>query len=145
MNSRRAKPEDLPDLLAIEACCPSAPQWSAASLAAELGSERSRLLVLEADGRVAGFAVLLMVPPDAELTSIAVRPEVQGRGLGRSLLDAAVEEARSAGCSKLSLEVSAANLRALAVYEAAGFRPVGRRPKYYADSSDAVLMDLGIG
>ncbi|MBI5623469.1 MAG: ribosomal protein S18-alanine N-acetyltransferase [Elusimicrobia bacterium] len=144
MNARPARPADLPELLAIERSCPAAPQWSESSLAAGLGSARSRLLVLEDAGRVQGFAALLVVPPEAELTSIVIRPEAQGRGLGRDLLAGAAAEARSSGCSKLSLEVSAANGRALGFYEAAGFKAVGRRPKYYGDGSDAVLMDLGL-
>jgi ribosomal protein S18 acetylase RimI-like enzyme len=38
--------------------------------------------------------------------------------------------------------VSDKNAGARAFYEALGLRVVGRRPKFYNDGSDAVLMDL---
>ncbi|MBI4677379.1 MAG: ribosomal protein S18-alanine N-acetyltransferase [Elusimicrobia bacterium] len=131
-------------LVLIEDACPTAPQWSAVQLAGDLESERARLIVLEEGGRVEGFAALLVVPPGAEITSIVIRRESQGRGLGRALLAHVMEEARSLGCGRLSLEVSASNAAALALYASAGFKAVGRRPKYYDDGADAVLMDLDL-
>ena len=41
----------------------------------------------------------------------------------------------------MTLEVSAENAAALGLYRSAGFAAVGRRKKFYADGSDAVLMD----
>jgi ribosomal-protein-alanine N-acetyltransferase len=38
------------------------------------------------------------------------------------------------------LEVAAGNVAALALYRAAGFAEVGRRVRYYADGSDALVM-----
>lgn len=128
----------------MERECPTAPQWSLAQLERDLASERCRLLVLEDAGRLCGFAALLVVLPEAELTSIVVRHGDQGRGLGQALLGRVRREAASLGCGKLSLEVSAANAAALRFYESAGFKAVGRRPKYYGDGSDAVLMDLAL-
>lgn len=91
-----------------------------------------------------GYAVLWKVPPEAQLFSLVIAPEAEGRGLGRGLLSRLVEDCRSAGLERITLEVSAANLRAIRLYEAAGFRSVGRRPKFYNDSSDAILMDLAL-
>jgi ribosomal protein S18 acetylase RimI-like enzyme len=39
-----------------------------------------------------------------------------------------------------TLEVRADNAGALALYHAHGFLEAGRRPRYYADGADAVLM-----
>jgi ribosomal protein S18 acetylase RimI-like enzyme len=44
----------------------------------------------------------------------------------------------------MTLEVSAANAPAQALYLSEGFAVVGRRPKFYNDGSDAVLMDADL-
>ena len=79
---------------------------------------------------------------ETQLCTISVRPEAARKGLGRALLAAIMKEARAAGCVQLTLEVSERNIPALALYRRAGGRVVGRRPKFYNDGSDALLMDL---
>ena len=134
---RPAGPGDLDALSSIEAAWPTTPHWSRAQFEEELG----RLVVAEADGRVAGYAGLSILPPDAQVATIAVRPELARQGLGRLLLRALMDKARALGCARAQLEVGAGNVPALRLYESEGFRVVGRRPKYYNDGSDALLMD----
>ena len=43
-------------------------------------------------------------------------------GLGRALVDAAVERARERGCKRIELDVNEDNAPALALYAACGFR-----------------------
>jgi GNAT superfamily N-acetyltransferase len=50
-----------------------------------------------------------------------VVPNLRGAGIGRALLSAVEERARTSGCCKLTLEVKAKNVRALRVYYAWGF------------------------
>jgi ribosomal protein S18 acetylase RimI-like enzyme len=65
-------------------------------------------------------------PSDAAyLSLLAVRPDLQARGVGRALLVAAVEAADAAGHPAVVLHALADNLPALRLYEAAGFRPTG--------------------
>jgi ribosomal protein S18 acetylase RimI-like enzyme len=65
-------------------------------------------------------------PVDAAyLSLLAVRPDLQARGVGRALLVAAVEAADAAGHPAVVLHALADNLPALRLYEAAGFRPTG--------------------
>jgi ribosomal-protein-alanine N-acetyltransferase len=125
----------------MSADAPWAGGWSRAQYEEEAGAGKGLFAVLD-DGEVRGFFILRRVDPEAQLVDIAVGPRDRGRGLGKSLLAAAVAAARSWGSSKLTLEVSAANAPALRLYERAGFRIVGRRPKFYNDRSDAMLMDL---
>jgi ribosomal-protein-alanine N-acetyltransferase len=94
------------------------------------------------DGIVRGYFILRRVPPEAQMVDLAVRPADQGRGLGQALLEHATATARDWGCAKVTLEVSASNEPAQRLYRAAGFEVVGRRPKFYNDGSDAILMDL---
>ncbi|HQR26776.1 MAG TPA: GNAT family N-acetyltransferase [Nocardioides sp.] len=89
------------------------------------------VLVAEVDGQVAGYVMLhqsLPLPSHAhvlELNGLAVAPGHQGQGLGRRLVEAAQQEARRRGATKLTLRVLAPNARARRLYEAAGFRVEG--------------------
>ncbi len=143
MNSstRPARPADLDAICAIAQSTPSSACWSRAQYEEELGSGRGLLAVFD-DGEVRGYLVLRKVLPEAQLVDLAVRPPDHGRGLGRTLLDCAAMTARVWGCAKITLEVSAVNEPALRLYRWVGFQVVGRRPKFYNDRSDAILMDL---
>jgi [ribosomal protein S18]-alanine N-acetyltransferase len=92
------------------------------------------------------FIVGSLVPPQAELESIAVAIDSQRRGVGRQLFHALTEELRRQGADRLVLEVRAANTAALAFYGSLGLVQTGVRRRYYADPiDDAVLMELRIG
>ena len=64
------------------------------------------------------------VAEDVPEVSIAVAPDWRGRGLGRALIRAVVDQARAAGVPRLSLSVERAN-HAAALYAAEGFAVVG--------------------
>ena len=79
--------------------------------------ERGEVFVAEEDRRVLGFAALV----GGELDGLFVEPEFWGRGIGRSLVETAVHEARHKG---LSVSV-VANPAALGFYEKCGFAVEG--------------------
>ena len=62
---------------------------------------------------------------DGEMFLLFVHPACAGRGVGRTLLAAAHDELRAAGCREAFLFVHEKNERAIAVYTAAGYRPHG--------------------
>ena len=65
------------------------------------------------------------------------------RGIGRALLEAAVQWAREAGVQKLELHVFPHNAPAIALYESFGFEQEGYRRAHYrrgAGYVDAILM-----
>ena len=134
---------DLDEVLAIEQEVFGPTAWSAEAFWGEL-ARTDRYYVVAADGTVVGYAGLWLVPPDADVQTIAVAPPAQGRGLGRILLDHLIAEARARGCRRLHLEVRADDRRALALYRSAGFTVVRRRARYYPDFSDALVMGLGL-
>ncbi len=97
-------------------------------------------------GRVVGFAIASLVPPQAELETIAIAAAEQRRGIGRRLMTAMAEELSAAAVSEVLLEVRASNERALGLYRSMGWHEAGRRPRYYAEpEEDAVLMSLALG
>jgi putative acetyltransferase len=59
-----------------------------------------------------------------EVAKMAVTSSCQGSGVGRKLLHAAIEAARSAGARRLYLETNHILTAAIRLYESAGFKPV---------------------
>jgi GNAT superfamily N-acetyltransferase len=74
--------------------------------------------------------------PIALLEELYVTPPNRGGGLGRALLEAAIEAAREAGAVSIELNTSDDDTTAIALYESAGFTnregsPDGPRMRYY--------------
>ncbi|GHJ38116.1 GNAT family N-acetyltransferase [Streptomyces sp. TS71-3] len=106
-------------------------------------------LVAELDGRVAGYIRLGFPTPLAsnahvrQIRGLTVSPDARGRGVGRALVDAAVEEARRQGARRITLRVLGHNAPARALYESAGFVVEGVQPEeFYLNGEyvDDVLM-----
>jgi len=87
-----------------------------------------------------GMILARVVADEAEVLTLAVAPAARRGGLGTRLLDAAMTLATSRGARTAFLEVSTANAAARALYARAGFTPTGRRPRYYADGTDALIL-----
>jgi ribosomal protein S18 acetylase RimI-like enzyme len=73
--------------------------------------------------RVIGFVAVH--PAEGEMYLLFVHPDHAGLGVARSLLATAHEVLRSAGCREAFLYTHEQNERAIAVYEAAGYRRDG--------------------
>jgi ribosomal protein S18 acetylase RimI-like enzyme len=59
--------------------------------------------------------------PDACLEELWVRPAARGTGLGRALLDAAMQLAREQGADRIDLNTSVTDAAARSLYASAGF------------------------
>jgi ribosomal protein S18 acetylase RimI-like enzyme len=81
------------------------------------------LVAIDEADRLIGFAAVH--PAEGEMFLLFVHPDHAGRGVGRTLLAAADEVLRSAGCREAFLYTHEQNERAIAVYEAAGYRRDG--------------------
>ncbi len=129
-------------LAAIHAEAFDAP-WDAAAL--ELLIDRPGA-VLEAEPD--GFVLVQVAGDEAEVLTLAVRPAARRRGLARALTVRAAARAAAQGARRLFLEVAEDNAAARALYDALGFRAVGRRPRYYArpdgTRADALLLSLDL-
>ena len=100
--------------------------WDAAALR-DLLAGPGAIALSEADG----FILIRVVVDEAEILTIAVSSAARRQGLGRRLVEAGTERAAAQGAQRLFLEVAADNAAALALYQAAGFAPVGSRRNYY--------------
>ena len=77
---------------------------------------------------------------EAEIHTVGVHPEAQGRGIGRALLRRLLADADRAG-AVVFLEVRTDNVIAQRLYRAEGFQVIGTRKRYYRPSgADAFTM-----
>lgn len=94
--------------------------------------------------RPQGFALGRAVADEAELLTLAVDPDAQRRGVGRSCLRAFLDACRAKGAARVFLEVARTNHAAQRLYAGEGFVEDGVRRSYYAlpggGREDAVLM-----
>ena len=104
--------------------------WTRSQCAGILPMTGVRLTLAKEDREIVGFALHRTIVDDAELLLLAVTPEVQGRGVGRRLLEHFIEQARKSGAARIHLEVRDGN-PAVRIYEAAGFSQSNRRVNYY--------------
>jgi ribosomal-protein-alanine N-acetyltransferase len=147
MTIRTASPADAGVLAALEAACFGEP-WTQAALSSALCDEKYLILVGEieagAEKIAVGYIAGWSVGDEAELARVAVIAARRGAGLGELLLRAFIEQTRSRRVREIFLEVRVGNQIAKRLYERCGFETVGRRPQYYADGEDALVMRLAI-
>jgi RimJ/RimL family protein N-acetyltransferase len=111
------------------------------------------VLVALEDGVVAGYVHLKPASRFASsnhvltVGGIAVDPARQGRGVGRRLIEAAIEEARRRGARRLTLRVFSPNARARRLYEGSGFVVEGvLRGEFFLSGQyvDDILMAIDL-
>jgi ribosomal-protein-alanine N-acetyltransferase len=141
---RPAQPDDATVVAALEQELFGLDAWTAAAVVDELDPARRRALVAERDGEVVGYAVASVAGDVADLHRVAVAVRVRRHGLGTALLAHLREACRAAGATRMLLEVSASNDAALAFYAAEGWVDLDRRPRYYRDGSDALVLSLDL-
>jgi ribosomal-protein-alanine N-acetyltransferase len=123
---RAATENDLPQYVELDR------QAFGASRAMSLEAAREKLagvalfqvLVSEADGRLAGFFTLLRWPQaTGAFDDVAVRPDLQRRGLGEAMMRWALAWFRQEGMRRAWLDVLLGNAPALSLYRKLGFTP----------------------
>ena len=160
---RRAEPGDAAGVVALAKEVSAEPEgWMIWKDWRGVGDERRYLravrrhpdaavFVAEDDGLIVGR---LSLSRDAHPASrhvadlgLMVDSRFRRRGIGRLLLDAAVEWARESDVSKLELHVFPWNTAAIALYESFGFEREGYRKAHYLRNdgyADAILMAFAV-
>lgn len=146
---RVATPADLDAIMAIEHAAFPSDAWSAAMMAEELASPHTHYVVVVpvGVGPIEGYAGLRAPARanDGDIQTIALAESARGRGTGRALLTALLDEASVRDVRHVFLDVRADNPIAQKLYLSEGFREIGRRANYYvADGVDGVVMQLDV-
>ncbi len=136
-------------MMQIAASLPEAPHWPedsyVAALDAHAAPQRIALVAEDADAGVTGFAIALVVPPQAELETIAVAKSAQRRGIAGCLIAELFTLLKRIQITEILLEVRESNRAARDFYARAGFAEAGRRTGYYSEpDEDAILLERGL-
>jgi putative acetyltransferase len=143
---REARAEDIPEIREIfreyaawvgDAICLPSFEREVAGLPGAYA-----LYVAVMDDRLAGCAALRKPEPGfCEMKRLYVRPEFQGAGLGRLLIERIIAEARAAGYRFLRLDTLPRMERAIALYRSFGFREI---PSYGENPTGAICFELAL-
>jgi GNAT superfamily N-acetyltransferase len=122
---REARRQDLPALMAIDAAA-FTPLWrnNPHTLADALVHAAS-FAVAEIGNRVVGYQFSHRDGQRGHVSRLVTHPEFQGRGIGSSLLAAAIEALWSQGATIISLNTQRQNEASKRLYSRFGFEPTG--------------------
>lgn len=135
--------EDVPEVWDLERRLFPEDAWPLAMFHDELAQASTRRYWVAADaGRIVAYCGMMCVLPIADVQTIAVAPDYEGRGIGSTLLRQLIDEARERGARDVLLEVRADNPRAQALYTRFGFEHIHTRRGYYPGGMDAMIMRL---
>lgn len=142
---RKAGPDDVEAIIAIEARAFGPASWGAAAIRDGVGAPYVEAIVGGlADRPPQGFALWRRLGDEGEILSLAVDGPSRGRGLAKALLAELILSAEAGRVGALFLEVDAGNAPALGLYARAHFRQVGRRRRYYRNGADALVLRRAI-
>ena len=134
-------PDHLDSLADLESLAFSTP-WSYDALAEEIQNPLAVFLVAEdvdAESSV-GYLGMHHILDEGFIANLAVHPAYRRQGIARSLLREAQEYAEAHDLARLTLEVRASNVPAIALYEGMGFTRDGIRPGFYdSPKEDAAI------
>lgn len=132
--------------------------WDADAFASALAQPGAfGFIAVDEDDEPLGFVLLRAVVFDAggeaEVLTIATRPQRRRQGVARQLMTTALTAAIERGVTRVFLDVAQDNAPARALYDDLGFGQVGRRKAYYARGKmggenprvDALVMALDVG
>ncbi|HXD28917.1 MAG TPA: ribosomal protein S18-alanine N-acetyltransferase [Arthrobacter sp.] len=138
--------EDVPEVWDLERRLFPEDAWPLAMFHDELAQASTRRYWVAVDaGRIVAYCGMMCVLPIADVQTIAVAPDYEGRGIGSTLLRQLIDEARGRGARDVLLEVRADNPRAQALYVRFGFEHIHTRRGYYPGGVDAMIMRLELG
>lgn len=145
MNIRLAEmiESDIDEVLEIERASFPSP-WSKMMFLNELSNPNSRIILAKGESdEILGFICFWNVAGEIHILNLAAHPGHRRQGIGKRLLTHVIESSIADGAGLFALEVRSRNRTAISFYKSFGFKEVGIRKGYYADTGDdAVLMDL---
>lgn len=133
---------DLERLLEIEALCFECDRLSRRAFQRWIKGKTGIFEVLEIDRVVYGYGLVSLRRGTrlARLYSLALHPQMRGRGHASCLMLALESAAGEAGRCFMRLEVAKQNRAAIVLYERLGYAVFDEWPDYYEDHSDALRM-----
>jgi ribosomal-protein-alanine N-acetyltransferase len=140
---RRARPTDIPEIMAIERECFVEP-WDEEVFVQTLEWTPFHFFVALAGGRLRGFIVGCMETTGpatyGHISNLGVTGEYRGRGLGRILVSRLEQQFIVDGAEGVLLEVRVSNTGAQEFYRRLAYQEAFLLSGYYSNGEDALVM-----
>lgn len=120
-------------------------KWSKARFLDELkNSKNSFYLILRKNDELVGFICISLCRDEkcAHIENLAIKPGLQGQGLGYFLVTTVVQRARQMGLKQIDMTCRVQNIKTQDLFKDLGFVQAGIKPDFYKDGSDAVCLQL---
>ncbi|MFT0802686.1 GNAT family N-acetyltransferase [Bacillus swezeyi] len=108
-------------------------------------AKRGQCFTAEINREIAGVYILLATRPEtAELVNIAVKEEMQGKGIGKQLIMHALKTAKSEGFKTIEIGTGNSSIGQLALYQKCGFRITGVDRDFFIRHYSEPIYENGI-
>ena len=114
--------------------------WNYNIFKSELENKNSKYLVAKIDNNIVGFAGIIPIIDEADISNIVVHKNFRNRKIGSCLLEGLINLSTNLNLKTINLEVRESNIPAIKLYEKYGFEICGLRKKYYNNTENAFLM-----
>lgn len=140
---RRARPTDIPEIMAIERECFVEP-WDEEVFVQTVEWTPFSFFVAMADGKIRGFVVGCLENTGSavygHVSNLGVTADYRGKGLGRLLVSRLERQFVLDGAEGVLLEVRVSNTDAQEFYRKLGYREAFLLSGYYSNGEDALVM-----
>lgn len=140
VSTRDARECDLDAIAALESRAFPIP-WKRDYFSVEIGApHRFNRVAKEPGGTVVGYVFCAHAGGEIHVNKIAVSEAWRRRGIARMLMEEVLDLGDRIAASEVYLEVRYSNAAARTFYATFDFVEAGRRPAYYFDGEDALVM-----
>lgn len=139
---RKMQESDIDKILEIEKRVYGQHCWSKDGFSAELNNQNGNYFsAFDAEtNELLGYGGFWIVIDEAHITTIAVNPDFQNKGIGEALLQKFIDVGHEEEVKWFTLEVRITNLPAQNLYKKYSFESCGVRHKYYQDTQEDGLI-----
>lgn len=133
---------DVKEIFALEKTCFEGEAFSKRQFYYLIAKAKSEFVIIRKNKKIIAYLIILKRKNSKQLRiySLAIAPEARRLGIAKTLLDHADNLSKKEQIEAIFLEVSENNSAAINLYKKHGYLPTGKRPSYYSDGSDALLM-----
>ena len=131
---------DIPDVSRIERASFTT-VWPTDAFYNELSTNKlAHYFVGKLEGRIVAYGGIWVILEDSHITTVAVDPNLRGRGFGEAMVLKLIDEGIERGAAWMTLEVRESNVSAQQLYRKYGFTTVTTRKGYYSDDNESALV-----
>jgi tRNA threonylcarbamoyl adenosine modification protein YeaZ/ribosomal-protein-alanine acetyltransferase len=131
---------DLIEIYALEKRIYLDDPWSLAQFKEEFASKFRQYLIAEFEGKIIGYAGVMVAGDVSDILTLTVAPEFRRRGIAREFLKRMIDWSRNQKVEAIMLEMRVNNIEAEPLYLAHGFRQISERADYYGPGLTAIVM-----